>query len=95
LNNTVVYRLSNGTRTCAFYGRVLAGDGAQGLLAVNNRDQEMIVYDASSGRELVRTNVDHLPRVARFVNEGRSLLVLTATQRVYTIPLPALTAAGR
>jgi predicted hotdog family 3-hydroxylacyl-ACP dehydratase len=88
LNNTVVYRLSDGTRTCAFYGRVRGGDGAQGLLAVNNRDQEIIVYDASNGEELLHVALDHLPRVARFVAGTRSLLVLTATQRVYTIPLP-------
>jgi hypothetical protein len=89
LNNTVVYRLSDGTRTCAFYGRVLGGDGAQGLLAVNNRDQEMMVYDASNGAEILNVTLDHFPRVARFVTGTRSLLVLTATQRVYTIPFPS------
>jgi len=88
LNNTTVYRLSDGVRTCAFYGRVFAGDGARGLLAVNNRGQEMIVYDASNGNEVKRVTLDHLPRAARFVASTNSLLVLTATQRVYTIPLP-------
>jgi len=89
LNNTVVYRLSDGKRTCAFYGRVLGGDGARGLLAVNNRDQEIIVYDAATGEDLLRVTLDHLPRVARFVADAHSLLALTATQRVYTIPVPA------
>jgi hypothetical protein len=89
LNNTVVYRMSDGVRMCAFYGRVLAGDGAQGLLAVNNRNQEMIVYNAANGNEVSRVVVDHLPRAARFVPSTHSLLILTADQRVYTIPLPA------
>ena len=87
LNNTVVYRLTDGLRTGAFYGRVLGGDGARGLLVVNNRDQEISVYDASNGNELLHVTLDHLPRVARFVAGGRSLLILTATQRVYNIPL--------
>jgi hypothetical protein len=93
LNNTVVYRISDGIRMCAFYGRVLAGDGAQGLLAVNNRDQELIVYNASNGDEVSRVIVDHLPRAARFVSSTQSLKVLTASQRVYTIPLSAAASA--
>jgi hypothetical protein len=87
VNNTVVYRVSNGARTAAFYGRVLAGDGKMGLLAVNNRDQEMIVYNAASGAAVLRVTLDHLPRAARFIPETNTLLVLTATQRVYSIPL--------
>ncbi|HEY2859116.1 MAG TPA: M48 family metalloprotease [Terracidiphilus sp.] len=86
-NNTTVYRLSDGVRTCAFYGRVLDGDGKKGLLAVSNRDQEVIVYDASNGNELKRVLVDHRPRAARLIASTNSLLVLTATQRVYNIPL--------
>ncbi|HEX8812963.1 MAG TPA: M48 family metalloprotease [Terracidiphilus sp.] len=87
VNNTVVYRVSDGVRTAAFYGRVLAGDGKMGLLAVNNRDQEMIVYNAANGAEVLRVTLDHLPRAARFIPATNSLLVLTATQRVYSISL--------
>jgi Peptidase family M48 len=87
VNNTVVYRVSDGARTVAFYGRVLAGDGKMGLLAVNNRDQEVIVYNAATGAEVSRVTVDHLPRAARFIPDTNTLLVLTATQRVYSIPL--------
>ncbi len=91
-NNTVIYRLSDGVRTCAFYGRVLGGDGAQGLVAVANRDQELIVYDTATGTEIKRVILDHQPRVARFVPSQHALLVLTATQRVYTIPIPSAAA---
>jgi hypothetical protein len=87
LNNTVVYRLSDGVRTCAFYGRVLGGDGKRGLLAVSNRDQEMIVLDAATGNELKHVILDHMPRAASFVAATNTLRVLTATQRVYSIPL--------
>lgn len=88
VNNTVVYRVSDGKRTAAFFGRVLAGDGKMGLLAVNNRDQEMIVYNTANGAEVLRVTLDHLPRAARFIPATNTLLVLTATQRVYSIPLP-------
>ncbi len=88
VNNTVVYRASDGARTAAFFGRVMAGDGKMGLLAVNNRDQEMIVYNAANGAEVLRVTLDNLPRVARFIPATNTLMVLTATQRVYSIPLP-------
>jgi WD40 repeat protein len=87
VNNTVIYRVSDGARTAAFYGRVLAGDGKMGLLAVNNRDQDLIVYNAANGTEVLRVTLDHLPRAARFIPATNTLLVLTATQRVYSIPL--------
>ncbi len=57
-------------------------------LAVNNRDQEMIVYNAATGAEVLRVTVDHLPRTAQFIPATNTLLVLTATQRVYSIQLP-------
>jgi len=87
LNNTVIYRLSDGVRTGAFYGRVLGGDGAHGLLAVANRNQELTIYDAATGKQIKRVILDHEPRVARFISSQSALLVLTATQRVYTIPI--------
>jgi hypothetical protein len=88
-NNSVIYRLSDGVRTGAFYGRAIAGDGKLGLIAATNRDQEVILYDAATGKELKRVTVDHLPRAARFIPAKNALLVLTANQSVYTIDLPA------
>jgi len=89
-NNSVIYRLSDGQRLGAFYGRAIAGDGKLGLIAATNRDQEVIILDATTGKELKRVTVDHLPRAARFVAEKNALLVLTASQRVYTIGLPTI-----
>jgi len=88
-NNTVIYRLSDGMRTGAFYGRAIAGDGKLGLIAATNRDQEVMIYDAATGRELKRVTVDQLPRAARFIAEKNALLLLTASQSVYSIDLPA------
>jgi hypothetical protein len=92
-NNSTIYRISDGVRTGAFYGRAIAGDGKLGLIAATNRDQEVIVYDAATGREVKRVTLDHLPRTARFIPAKNALLVLTASQRVFTIDLPAATHA--
>jgi hypothetical protein len=88
-NNSVIYRMSDGQRLGAFYGRVIAGDGALGLVAATNRDQEVILIDAANGHELKRVTLDQFPRAARFIPEKKELLVLTASQRVYTLELPA------
>ncbi|MGA2851895.1 MAG: M48 family metalloprotease [Terracidiphilus sp.] len=88
-NNSTIYRISDGMRLGAFYGTSIAGDGKLGLIAATNREQEIILYDATNGRELKRVTVDHSPRTARFIPEKNELLVLTANQRVFTIDLPA------
>jgi outer membrane protein assembly factor BamB len=88
-NNSVIYRVSDGMRLGAFFGRVIAGDAKLGLLAATNRDQEILLIDANNGKELKRVTVDHLPRVSKIVPARNALLVLTASQRVYSIDLPA------
>jgi hypothetical protein len=92
-NNSVIYRVSDGMRMGAFYGRAIAGDGKLGLIAATNRDQDVTILDAKTGRQLKQVTVDNFPRAARFIPEKNALLVLTATQRVYTIDLPSTTLA--
>jgi len=87
-NNSTIYRLSDGKRLGAFFGRAIAGDGKLGLIAATNLDQEVILYSANTGRELKRVTVDQLPMAARFIPDSKSLLVLTASQSVYAIDLP-------
>jgi hypothetical protein len=87
-NNTVIYRLTDGTRLMAFFGRALACDPGLGLVAANNRTQELSIYDIRSGRELERLTMDRAPLLARFIPDKRQLLVLTATQQVYILNLP-------
>jgi WD40 repeat protein len=89
-NNSTIYRLSDGKRLGAFYGTAIAGDGKLGVIAATNLDQEITLYDANTAKELKRVTVDHLPRAARIVAAKNALLVLTASQRVYTIDLPAI-----
>jgi WD40 repeat protein len=90
-NNSVIYRVSDGVRLGAFFGRVIAGDAKLKLLAATNRDQDIMIINATNGKELKRVTVDNLPRVARIIPDKNQLLVLTASQRVYAIDLPSVT----
>jgi WD40 repeat protein len=88
-NDSVVYRTSDGARLLAFSGHAIAGDASMGLIAANNRQQDVTVYDVATGKEVARVTLDHFVLAARFIPEKRQLLVLTATQRVYVLDLPA------
>jgi hypothetical protein len=81
-NNTMVYRISDGTRMMAFYGRALAGDEKLGMIAATNRPQELTVYDVSDGMLLATVMLDENVVVARFVPARSELLVLTAAQHI-------------
>ncbi len=89
-NDTVVYRVSDGARLMAFFGRALAGDPGLGLIAATNRAQELSIFDCANGKLLASYTLDHNVLAARFVPEEKELLVLTATQRVYRIELTGL-----
>jgi hypothetical protein len=93
-NNSVVYRISDGVRLLAFPGSVLAGDASLGLIAATNRPQDVMIYDVATRKEVMRVTLDHYILAARFIPEKRQLLVLTATQHVYALDLPATGAAS-
>jgi hypothetical protein len=85
----VVYRTGNGQRLFAFFGTALAGDSTMGLVAATNRPQEIIVYEAPSGKIVMHVDLDHYPLAARFLPATRELLVLSATQHVYRLAVPS------
>ena len=89
-NDTTVYRLADGVRLMAFFGRALAGDDSLGMIAATNRPQELHLYDAAHGNLLASYLLDQDLLAARFLPRQKQLLVLTATQRVYRIDLSAL-----
>jgi hypothetical protein len=86
-----VYRVSDGARVLAFFGRALAGDDRLGMIAATNRPQELTVYDVANGRMLMSVLLDENVLAARFVPERKLLLVLTASQHVYQLSLDSLT----
>jgi hypothetical protein len=90
-NDTSVYRVSDGARALAFFGRALAGDDRLGMIAATNRPQELTVYDVANGRMLMSVLLDENVLAARFVPERKLLLVLTASQHVYQVSLDRLT----
>jgi WD40 repeat protein len=93
-NNAVVYRLTDGARLLSFSGRAIAGDAGLGLIAATNQPQEVTLYEVATGKEVKRVTLDNNVLEARFIPATRQLLVLTATQRVYALDLPAEAATG-
>ena len=91
-NDTTVYRVSDGARVLAFFGRALAGDDTLGMVAATDRIQELNIYDAAHGKRLAHYLLDQAVIAARFVPAKRQLLVLTASQRVYRIDVSKLAA---
>jgi WD40 repeat protein len=89
-NTTVVYRLSDGARLLAVFGRAIAGDVGLGLIAATNRPQEVTIYEVATGKQVQRVTLDNEVLAARIIPEKKQLLVLTATQRVYALDLPAV-----
>jgi hypothetical protein len=88
-NDTAVYRLSDGKRLMALFGRAITGDAEMGLIAATNRPQEVAIYEVATGKELQRVTLDNDVLAARFIPSKKQLLVLTATQKVYELSLPA------
>lgn len=84
-NNSVVYDAATGKRLMAFFGKVLTADSKAGLVAGTNKPQEVSIYDVNTGKRLETVMLDNYPLAARFVPGTRTLLVLSATQRVYRI----------
>ncbi len=92
-NDTSVYRVSDGARVLAFFGRALVGDDSLGLIAATNRPQELTVYDVAGGKAVTNVLLDENVLAARFVPERKVLLVLTASQHVYQLSLDGMTRA--
>lgn len=90
-NNTTVYRVTDGMRLVAFFGRALAGDGTLGMVAATNRIQELNIYDTVHGKRLAHYLLDQEVIAARFLPQNKQLLVLTASQHVYRLDLSGLT----
>ena len=84
--NTVIYRLDTGAKVGEFFGAPVATDGGSGVVAAVNRDDEILLVDEHTGKELNRFTLGAPVRLARIVG-GKTLLVLTADQVVHRLPL--------
>jgi hypothetical protein len=87
--NSVIYRLDTGTKVGEFFGLFVASDAAAGLVAAVNREDEVLLVDERTGKELSRFTLGSPVRAARIVTtKVKTLLVLTADQVVHQLPLP-------
>jgi WD40 repeat protein len=87
--NTAIYKISDGTKIGEFFGFPVATDSASGLIAAVNREEEILLVDEHSGKELNRFSFGSPVLIARIViGKDKTLLVLTADQVVNRMPLP-------
>ena len=93
--NTVIYSMKDGSKVGEFFGSVIATDAKADLIAATNREDEIILLDEQSGKELQRFTLDSPVRVAQIVPAASApvragaVLILTADQVVHRLPLPA------
>jgi hypothetical protein len=87
--NTVIYRLDTGAKIGEFFGLPVATDATLSLVAATNREDEIVLVEESTGKELKRFSLGSAVRVARIIRgKQNQLLVLTADQVVHRLALP-------
>jgi len=87
--NTVIYRLDTGVKIGEFFGAPVATDATLSLVAATNREDEIVLVEESTGKELKRFSLGSPVRVARIIHgKQNQLLVLTADQVVHRLSLP-------
>lgn len=95
-SNTVIYRIDTGDKVGEFFGTPLATDSGTGLIAAENREDEILLVNERTGKEIERFTLGAPARLARIVNgKEKKLLVLTADQVVHELPLPEMQNAAR
>jgi hypothetical protein len=95
-SNTVIYRIDTGDKVGEFFGAPLATDSGMGLIAAENREDEILLVNERTGKEIERFTLGSPARLARIVNgKEKKLLVLTADQVVHELPLPEMQNAAR
>jgi hypothetical protein len=88
-DNTVIYKLGDGSKVGEFFGSPVATDSTTGIIAAVNREDEILVVDERSGKELRRFTLGSPVRAARITTGAKkALLILTADQVVHRLPLP-------
>ena len=85
---TTIYSLRNGAKIGEFFGFSVATDARAGVIAAENREEEILIVDEHTGKELQRFTLGSPVRAARIVNgPEETLMVLTADQVVHRVPL--------
>jgi hypothetical protein len=89
--NTAIYRLDGSGKVGEFFGTALAVDDESGLIAGVNREDEVILVDVHTGREIRRFTLGAPVLGAGFAvskeSKGKTLLALTNDQIVHRVPV--------
>jgi len=87
-SNTVIYHLDGSGKVGEFFGSPVATDAKLGLIAGVNRDNEVVLVDERTGKEMKRFTLNSPVRLANIVGDKeKTLLLLTADQVVHRIPV--------
>ncbi len=88
--NTAIYRLYDGSKVGEFFGQPIATSAPLGIIAASNREDEIVLLDERTAREVKRITLGSPIRAAHLLAGTHSeLLVLTADQVVHRMSLPA------
>jgi hypothetical protein len=94
--NTVIYSLKDSSKVGEFFGSIIATNANSGLIAATNREDEIILVDELTGKELLRFTLNSPIRLAQIVpaapGKDGAILILTADQIVHRLPLPKASA---
>lgn len=85
-NRSLVYSLASGAQLRQLFGYVVAADPVSGRICTVNRSDEAVIYDPA-GTELARFRTGSPLRFGGFGERGATLIVLTADQRIRTLPI--------
>lgn len=87
--NTTIYSLESGAKVGEFFGFTVASDAKAGVVAAENREEEILFVEEHTGKELQRFTLGSPVRAARIVGDKeKMLLVVTADQVVHRVRLP-------
>jgi Peptidase family M48 len=94
MNQMLVYSLSTGKLTRAFFGSHAAISPSAGLLLIANKLRELDVYQLGGFEKVAQLVFPTPVAMAQFSADGKRLLVLTAEQVAYFLNCAAVKAQG-
>jgi len=86
-NRTFIYSLRSGEQTGKVFGHPIAISAAAGRLLVGNQEGEADLYDLKTMKSLRHFVLPARIATARFIADGSSLLILTASQIIYKVKI--------
>lgn len=86
-NRVHVYRLGRGQRAGQVFGRLIAVSGDGKRMCIENEPGDVRVHETAQFAELARWQLDGNVLAGRFDGAGKRLLLVTALQNVFLLPV--------